>query len=116
LELKHVTLSGDGEPTLSSKFLDAVLAAIHIRAVGRFLPFKLVLVTNGSGLNRPEVQSALHYLTKQDEIWVKLDVGSQEWMNRINRTEVSLQQILDNILLTARKRPVIIQSLFTSLQ
>jgi hypothetical protein len=33
-------------------------------------------------------------------------------MNFINRTEVSLEKILANILLIARKRPVIIQSLF----
>lgn len=115
LTLKHVTLSGDGEPTLCPKFEETVHAVIHVRAIGRFPAFKIVLVTNGSGLDRPEVQSGLRYLTSGDEIWIKLDAGSQEWADRINRPQVSLEKILSNILLVARQRPVIIQSLFTSI-
>ncbi len=115
LVLKHVTLSGDGEPTLCPKFVEAVHAVIHVRAIGRFPAFKIVLVTNGSGLDRPEVQAGLKYLTAGDEIWIKLEVGSQDWMNQINRPQVPLEKILENILLVSRHRPVIIQSLFTSI-
>jgi len=41
LQLRHVALSGDGEPTLSPKFAEALQAVVHIRALGGF-PFKLV--------------------------------------------------------------------------
>jgi wyosine [tRNA(Phe)-imidazoG37] synthetase (radical SAM superfamily) len=112
LELRHVALSGDGEPTMSPNFLEAVEAVVHVRARGFHPFFKIVLITNASGLDRPEVQAGLSLLTARDEIWAKLEVGSQESMDRVNRSEVALEKTTENILLTARRRPVIIQSLF----
>jgi len=115
LRLRHVTLSGDGEPTLSPLFAEVVQTVAHIRALGRFPFFKIVLVTNASGLDLPDVQEGLKLLTRTDEIWAKLDVGMQSWMDTINQSKVPLDRILSNILLVARTRPVIIQSLFPSL-
>ena len=116
LELRHVALSGDGEPTLSPSFADAVEAVMHVRAQRKFPFFKIVLITNATGLDRPEVQRSLRYFTPQDEIWAKLDAGTQSYMNQLNRPDCGIEKILANILLTARQRPVIIQSLFTSLR
>ena len=115
LKLRHVTLSGDGEPTLSPHFSDGVQTVAHVRALGRFPFFKIVLVTNASGFDLPEVQRGLKQLTSHDEIWAKLDAGTQTWMDTINKSEVPLEKILSNILLVAKTRPVIIQSLFASL-
>jgi wyosine [tRNA(Phe)-imidazoG37] synthetase (radical SAM superfamily) len=112
LELRHVALSGDGEPTLSPKYLEAVEAIVHVRARGFHPFFKIVLITNASGLDRPDVQAGLALLTPRDEVWAKLEVGSQEAMERVSRSEVPLEKIIENILATARRRPVIIQSLF----
>jgi hypothetical protein len=97
---------------LSPKFLEAVETVVHVRAIGSFPFFKIVLITNASGLDLPNVQAGLALLTARDEIWAKLDVGSQRLMDEINHAEVPLEKILENILLTARRRPVIIQSLF----
>jgi len=113
LQLKHMALSGDGEPTLCPNFLDAVQAVLHLRALGPF--FKIVLITNASNLDMPDVQEGVTMLTRTDEVWVKLDAGAPEQMQRINRTEVPLEKVLSNILLTGRKRPVVIQSLFASI-
>jgi len=77
LELRHVSLSGDGEPTLCPNFVEAVEAVIHLRARGRFPFFKLVLITNASGLDRPEVREGLSHFTPRDEVWTKLDAGTQ---------------------------------------
>ena len=55
LQLRHVALSGDGEPTLCPNFVEAVEAVIHLRARGRVPFFKLVLITNASDLDRLEV-------------------------------------------------------------
>jgi len=62
-----------------------------------------------------EEQDGLKLFTQQDEIWAKLDAGRQTYMNKINRPACSLEKILANILLVARQRPVIIQSLFPML-
>lgn len=113
--LRHVTLSGDGEPTLSPQFREAVQAVVHVRALGTVPFFKLVLVTNASGFNRAEVQEGLKLLTRHDEVWAKLDGGTQTYLNRVNRSHVSLAHTLQNILLLARQRPVIIQSLFPAI-
>ena len=113
LQLRHVALSGDGEPTLSPKFAEALEAVVHVRALGGY-PFKLVLITNGTGLDRPQVQEGLQYFTKSDEIWAKLDGGTQAYVNRVNHADVPLEKILSNILLVGRQRPVVVQSLFPS--
>jgi wyosine [tRNA(Phe)-imidazoG37] synthetase (radical SAM superfamily) len=114
LAIKHVTLSGDGEPTQCPVFREAVETITHLRASSRVPFFRLVLITNATGLELPNVQEGLRLFTPYDEIWAKLDVGTQKAMDLINRTTVPLEQVLANILQTARKRPVIIQSLFTA--
>jgi wyosine [tRNA(Phe)-imidazoG37] synthetase (radical SAM superfamily) len=115
MRLHHVTLSGDGEPTLAPNFFEAVEAVMHVRAQGEFPFFKIVLVTNATGLDKPEVQEGLKLLDLADEIWAKLDGGSQAYLNLINRPDVLIEKILGNILLVARRRPVVIQSLFPSI-
>ena len=114
LELRHVTLSGDGEPTLCPNFVEAVEAVVHLRARKRFPFFKLVLITNATGLDRPEVVQGLSLFTPRDEVWAKLEAGTQEYMDQVNRPDRPLEKILANILFLARQRPVIIQSLFAS--
>jgi wyosine [tRNA(Phe)-imidazoG37] synthetase (radical SAM superfamily) len=113
LQLRHVALSGDGEPTLAPNFVEAVQAVVRVRALGGF--FKIVLITNGTGLDQPDVLRGLELLTKSDEIWIKLDGGTQGFVDKINRPNVPLEKILANILLVGRQRQVVIQSLFPAI-
>jgi wyosine [tRNA(Phe)-imidazoG37] synthetase (radical SAM superfamily) len=115
LQLRHVALSGDGEPTLSAAFAEALQAVVHVRALSGFPFFKLVLLTNGTGLDLPHVQAGLKYFTKSDEIWVKLDGGTQAYVNKVNQSTVPLEKVLANILALGRQRPVVVQSLFPAL-
>lgn len=115
LQLRQVALSGDGEPTLCPNFVDVVHTIVHVRALGEFPFFKIVLLTNASALNLENVQEGLKLFTPQDEIWAKLDAGTQRYMDEVNRPDCLLEKILENILLVARKRPVIIQSFFSLL-
>ena len=115
LELRHVALSGDGEPTLSPDFGAALQAVVHVRALCGLPFFKIVLITNGTGLDRPQVQQGLRHFTRSDEVWAKLDGGTQAYVNKVNRPDVSLEKILSNILMLARQRPVVIQSLFPAI-
>jgi wyosine [tRNA(Phe)-imidazoG37] synthetase (radical SAM superfamily) len=116
LRLRHVALSGDGEPTLSPMFTEALQAVVHVRALSEPPFFKLVLITNGTGLDLSHVQRGLESFTKSDEVWIKLDGGTQAYVNKVNQTDVPLERILANIVLTGRKRPVVIQSLFPSIR
>lgn len=113
LKLRMVAISGEGEPTLSPQFVEAVETIVHVRAQGRFPYFKIALLTNGSTLGEPRVQAGLRYLTREDEIWVKLDAGTAACFERINRPGgCRIEDVIANILSVARQRPVIIQSLF----
>jgi wyosine [tRNA(Phe)-imidazoG37] synthetase (radical SAM superfamily) len=115
IRLRHVTLSGDGEPTFAANFMEAVQAVVHVRALGGFPFFKLVLITNGTGLDQPQVQQGLKFFTASDEIWVKLDGGTQAYLNKVDRLNIPLEKILQNILDLGRQRPVVVQSLFPSI-
>lgn len=112
LRLAHVAISGDGEPTLCPNFSEAVECIVHLRAAGITPYFKLALLTNGTAFDQPGVRSGLRLFTRSDEIWVKLDVGTQAGLERINRTAVPLERILRNITDLGRQRPIVIQSLF----
>jgi wyosine [tRNA(Phe)-imidazoG37] synthetase (radical SAM superfamily) len=113
LQLRQVALSGDGEPTLATNFITALQAVVRLRALGDF--FKIVLITNGTGLDHPPVLRGLEYLTHSDEIWIKLDGGTQAFLEKVNRPGVPLEKILENILLVGRQRPLVIQSLFAAI-
>jgi wyosine [tRNA(Phe)-imidazoG37] synthetase (radical SAM superfamily) len=115
LQLRHVAFSGDGEPTFAPNFAEAVQAVVHVRALGGFPFFKMVLITNATGLDRPQVQQGLKFFTKSDEVWAKLDGGTEAYLNKVDRPNAHLDKILANILMVARQRPVIIQSLFPAI-
>jgi wyosine [tRNA(Phe)-imidazoG37] synthetase (radical SAM superfamily) len=116
LELRHVALSGDGEPTLCPNFAEALESVVHVRAQGRVPYFKIVLITNATGLDLPLVEQSLKLLTQSDEVWAKLDAGTQDFMEKVNRPRVPLKKVLANILRLGRQRPVVIQSLFSLLE
>ncbi len=114
LELREVALSGDGEPTLARGFGGIVSEVLELRRA--LFPFKLVLITNGTGLHRPEVLESIARFGPEDEVWVKLDAGTEGGMRRINGipsgSPAPLQRVLRNIRLVGALRPVVIQSLF----
>jgi wyosine [tRNA(Phe)-imidazoG37] synthetase (radical SAM superfamily) len=112
LQLRHVALSGDGEPTLCPNFREAVQAIVHLRALSKYPFFKLVLVSNATGLDNAGVQAGLHTFTPQDELWLKLDGGTRAYIDRIDRPAVPIEKVLENTLQAAKHRPVVIQSLF----
>jgi wyosine [tRNA(Phe)-imidazoG37] synthetase (radical SAM superfamily) len=115
LQVRHVALSGDGEPTLADHFTEALFEINHLRIRGEFPFFKIVVVTNSTALDRPGVQKGLNLLNRMDEVWAKLDGGTQDYLNRLNGATMPIEKILDNILLAGRQRPVVIQSLFPAI-
>src|SRR5947199_2021738 len=74
---------------------------------------KLSFISDAGGLDRAEVKRGLEIMDANDgEVWAKLDAGTEAYFKLINRTKIPFAKILRNIQLTAKKRPVIIQSLF----
>jgi wyosine [tRNA(Phe)-imidazoG37] synthetase (radical SAM superfamily) len=116
--LNDIAFSGDGEPTLLDDFDKALGLAVAVRREMKLTDVKIVVITNASALHRPPFQRALPLLAPADEIWAKLDAGSEDLFQKINRPfpVVPLRRVLDNILAVARARPVVIQSLFLRLE
>jgi wyosine [tRNA(Phe)-imidazoG37] synthetase (radical SAM superfamily) len=115
--IRDIAFSGDGEPTLAPEFPEAVQLAADLRQRLGLVQTKIVLITNAVYLDRPSVRDALAVMDANNgEIWAKLDAGTEEYHQRVNRPNVSLQQVLDNILEAARVRPIVIQSLWASLR
>ena len=115
-KLCDISFSGDGEPTSFPSF-DLVCSKIaDIRLQYARDIVKIVLITNSSLLHKPKVQEGLAVLDMNNgEIWAKLDAGTEKYYQMVNRSEVSFQKIIDNILRTAQKRPLKIQSLFMNI-
>ena len=111
--LNDIAFSGDGEPTTYKNFDEIIAACAEVKRAAVASDCKMVLITNASMFHRPHVQKGLAILdANQGEIWAKLEAGTADYFRLIDRTSIPFQQILDNLLLAARVRPLVIQSLF----
>ena len=111
--VRDIAFSGDGEPTTYPGFRDAVAIAADARRRFGLESTKIVLITDAAYLARPAVREALALMDENNgEIWAKLDAGTEEYFRLVDRPNVTLRHVLDNILDAARVRPVVIQSLF----
>jgi wyosine [tRNA(Phe)-imidazoG37] synthetase (radical SAM superfamily) len=115
--VRDIAFSGDGEPTAFPRFGDAVRIAADARRRFDLNSTKLFLITNAAYLHKPAVCAALETLDENNgEIWAKLDAGTEEYFRRVNRPNVSLKRIMDNIHDAARIRPIVLQSLWFRIQ
>jgi wyosine [tRNA(Phe)-imidazoG37] synthetase (radical SAM superfamily) len=111
--LNDIAFSGDGEPTTCPDFLPIVQAVAELRRRRGLDAAKIVLITNATRLHHPPVRAALDVLdANHGEIWAKLEAGTEAYYHAVDRTTVPLQRVLDNITEAARRRPLVIQSLF----
>lgn len=110
--LADVAFSGDGEPTTYPRFAAVVDAAgAVIDRVHKGVP--MTLLTNASTFHLPHVRHGLDVLAARGgRVWAKLDAGTDEWYRAIDASTVPFERILENIREEARRRPLVIQSLF----
>ena len=114
--VKDIAFSGDGEPTMLHNFDEAVQTVADVKRAEGLATTKLVLITDAAGLDTASVKRGLALMdANQGEVWAKLDAGTESYYHTVNRTSVRLDRIQRNLLLTARARPIIIQSLFLKL-
>ena len=112
--INDIAFSGDGEPTCAAGFGDAVEVAATIKRRLGLDDVKLVVITNASRMLGPQMQQALPILDANNgEIWAKLDAGTEEYFQRVNRPQeqITLQQVVDGIIAVAREREIVIQTL-----
>ncbi len=111
--LNDFAFSGDGEPTTCPLFVECVRIAAGVKARHGLDDVRLVLITDAAYLDRPKVVEGLELLDRhRGEIWAKLDAGTEDYYELVNRPNMPLSRIVSNIAGAARVRPVVIQSLF----
>jgi histidinol dehydrogenase len=109
MPVKDICFSGNGEPSLSPDFPAALKQADNIRR--EMVPSaELVLITNGAGLLQPNIFSLLRD-TAALNIWLKLDAGTSDWYQKINRTAIPFEQLIAKIKEFAAFAPVTIQTM-----
>jgi wyosine [tRNA(Phe)-imidazoG37] synthetase (radical SAM superfamily) len=115
--LNDIAFSGDGEPTTYRNFDEIIAACAAVKDRLNLDGVKMVLITNASMFHRPHVERGLATLdAHQGEIWAKLDAGTDEYYQLVERTPIPFRQILDNIAAAARVRPLVIQALFMRIE
>jgi wyosine [tRNA(Phe)-imidazoG37] synthetase (radical SAM superfamily) len=111
--LNDVAFSGDGEPTTFRNFDEIIAAAAALKTRHGLDGVKMVLITNATMFHRPAVERGLAILDAHNgEIWAKLETGTEEYYQLVERTKVPFRRVLDNIASAAQRRPLVIQSLF----
>ncbi|MFW6061525.1 MAG: radical SAM protein [Planctomycetota bacterium] len=112
--VNDIAFSGDGEPTCLPNFDAACQVAADVLAAAGADDVKIVVITNAAALNEPQARRALPILDAAGgEIWAKLDAGTDETFQAINRPhpKVTLETVVENIRSVAVGRPVVIQTL-----
>jgi wyosine [tRNA(Phe)-imidazoG37] synthetase (radical SAM superfamily) len=115
--IRDIALSGNGEPTSCPNFAEVTrvigMIAEEFDLLGRI---KLVLITNGSLLDRPNVQEGLRQWGKMGgEAWFKLDRGTSKGIEQLNQTRIRLDRVERNLKICCGILPTFIQTCLITL-
>jgi len=92
--INDIALSGNGEPTSAQEFNDVIELIAGLKPAD----LKLVLITNGSLMQRKNVQHGLRRLAQLNgEVWFKLDRASEAGMALVNDTRTTLDTVRQNL-------------------
>jgi wyosine [tRNA(Phe)-imidazoG37] synthetase (radical SAM superfamily) len=110
--LNDIALSGNGEPTSAKEFAQVVDLIGTIMAefdlIGKI---KLVLITNGSLIQRAKVKLGLRRMAGLGgEVWFKLDSATANGARRINSTRQTVEKMHDNLRTAALLCPTWLQT------
>ena len=110
--IRDIAISGNGEPTSCPNFFAVVQMIGKIASEFDLLGhIKLVLITNGSLMDRPEVQKGLtHWGELGGEAWFKLDRGTSEGMDLLNQSRIGIDRVQRNLTICTERLKTWIQT------
>jgi len=110
--IRDIAISGNGEPTSVEEF-DRIVELIGCITdeLGLLDHIKLVLITNGSLMQRSTVQNAItHLSTLNGEVWFKLDSATNVGIRYINNVNLSIEKVRKNLEAVTKLCPTWIQT------
>lgn len=110
--INDIALSGNGEPTSAKEFAEVIEVIARVkRDFALAESIKLVLITNGSLMNRVVVQRGLARMAMLNgEVWFKFDSAIPDHRQLINGTSISNSTIKRHLKLAAALCPTWIQT------
>lgn len=110
--IKDIALSGNGESTSADEFDDVILLITNILSEFNLTGLiKLVLITNGSFIQQPNIQRGLQHMSEiNGEVWFKVDSATQEGMKRINSINRTMSSVSLNLDKAAHLCPTWLQT------
>ncbi|MFA6121942.1 MAG: radical SAM protein [Sideroxydans sp.] len=91
--INDIALSGNGEPTSAQEFAEVIEVIAKLKPAD----LKLVLITNGSLMQRVNVQQGLRRMAQLNgEVWFKLDRASEVGMAQVNDTKMTMDKVGQN--------------------
>lgn len=110
--IRDIAISGNGEPTSAPEFdqvIDTIARTMHETKIPP--ETKLVLITNGSLIQRPAVQKGVKSLSRcNGEVWFKLDSVTNAGMCLINNANISMRTVGKNLTTCTKLCPTWIQT------
>ncbi|MHB1247523.1 MAG: radical SAM protein [Sulfuriferula sp.] len=110
--INDIALSGNGEPTSAKTFVEVI--ELIGRVMARFDVagnIKLVLITNGSLVDKAYVQQGLSRMRALNgEVWFKLDSATREGLRHINHAELNPERVFANLQSAATLCPTWLQT------
>jgi hypothetical protein len=115
--INDIALSGNGEPTSAAEFEQVIdLIASLKQELALPADIKLVLISNGSLMYRKNVQRGLSKLPQLNgEVWFKLDRASEQGMQHVNDTRVSINKVRENLAAAIALCPTWLQTCWFAL-
>lgn len=110
--IRDIAISGNGEPTSAREF-DKVVERIGsvISNVNLSNQIKIVLITNGSLLQRNTVQTGVARLAGLNgEVWFKLDSATEAGIRHVNNVDMSITSVRKNLETVSELCPTWIQT------
>jgi wyosine [tRNA(Phe)-imidazoG37] synthetase (radical SAM superfamily) len=110
--LHDIAISGNGEPTSAKAFAEVVAVIARVMSVFDLVGnIKLVLISNGSLMDKTNVQAGLRGMAALGgEVWFKVDSATREGLRRINDTEMMPARVLANLQMAASLCPTWLQT------
>lgn len=112
--LVDVSFSGNGEPTSSPEFLEAVqVVEAVLKELNLVGDLKLRLITNGSFMHRDRVRRAVARIgALNGEVWFKLDRATEAGVRLVNRINTHGERTLRALRQCAGLAPTWVQTCY----
>ncbi len=112
--LRDIALAGDGEPTSEKQLPEVLQLLLDLKKEFGLGPdVKLVLFSNGSGIDRTDLSAIWpEFFGAGGEVWFKLDYWDQQSLELINRTRLKFDSLVGKLASFGQQYPVVLQSCF----